>query len=444
MTTASRDTTQAAPTELLLRQAKEAYFRLSVLDAGTRNRALAVFARLIEEEQEYLLGENDRDVAEHRGRIADSLMKRLALDADKIRDLVLGIRDVIAAPDPIGRVMTRTRLDDGLVLDKVSVPIGVIAMVFESRPDVIPQILSLALKSGNVVVLKGGREAHHSNHAFMSLVERLRDQVPELPDGWARLVDTREDFRELLRYPEYVDLVIPRGSNQLVRQIMDSTRIPVLGHAEGVCHQYVHSSADLDRAVALAIDSKAQYPAVCNAMETLLVDRRVAEDFLGRFGQAARAAGIRIRGCPEARRILPDVEAATAEDWTKEYGNLTLAVRVVDSLEEAVGHINRYGSHHTDGIVAEDSVACERFLAGVDSATVIANASTRFADGYRFGLGAEVGISTLKTHARGPVGLEGLTIYKYVLRGDGNIVADYVGEHPRRFLHEKLDPGGVL
>lgn len=444
MTTASRDTTQAAPTELLLREAKEAFFRLSVLDVETRDRALAAFARLIEEEQEYLLAENARDLSEHRGRIVDSLLKRLVLDADKLRDLVLGIRDVIAAPDPIGRVMTRTRLDDGLILDKVSVPIGVIAMVFESRPDVIPQILSLALKSGNVVVLKGGREAHHSNHAFMSLVARLRDAVPDLPDGWARLVDTREDFRELLRYPEYVDLVIPRGSNELVRQIMDSTRIPVLGHAEGVCHQYVHPSADLDGAVALAIDSKAQYPAVCNAMETLLVDRAVAEDFLGRFGEPARAAGIRIRGCQQTRRILPDVEAAAEEDWSKEYGDLTLSVRVVDSLEEAVGHINRYGSHHTDGIIAEDADACERFLVGVDSATVIANASTRFADGYRFGLGAEVGISTLKTHARGPVGLEGLTIYKYVLRGEGNIVADYVGEHPRRFLHEKLDPEDAL
>lgn len=426
----------ASSAEDLLKASKAASYAISALDVEVRNRALDLFAESVEAHQEFLLEENRKDLDAHRGQLAESLFKRLVLDRPRIADLVRGIRDVAAAPDPVGRVLARTRLDDGLILEKVSVPIGVIAIVFESRPDVIPQILSLALKSGNVVVLKGGSEALHSNRAFMKLAGELAAAVPGLPRGWAALVETRDSFGDLLRYPEYVDLVIPRGSNELVRKIMDSTKIPVLGHAEGICHQYVHSGADLGEAVRLAVDSKAQYPAVCNAMETLLVDRAIAERFLPLFGPRALQRGIRIRGCARTRAILPEVEAATEEDWHTEYGDLRLAVRVVDSLDAAVEHINRYGSHHTDGIVTGDPESREQFLRRVDSATVISNASTRFADGYRFGLGAEVGISTLKTHARGPVGLEGLTIYKYLLRGAGNIVADYVGENARRFLHE--------
>jgi glutamate-5-semialdehyde dehydrogenase len=285
----------ALPTESLLAEAKTAFYELSALDAEVRNRALEAFARLIEEEQEFLLAENRKDLDEHRGQLAQSLYKRLELDASKLRDLVAGIRDVASYPDPIGHVLSRTRLDEGFVLDRVSVPIGVIAMVFESRPDVIPQILSLALKSGNAVVLKGGREALHSNRAFMHLVARLNSEVSELPQGWAQMVDTREGFGDLLRYPDYVDLVIPRGSNEMVRKIMDSTEIPVLGHAEGICHQYVHAGADLEKAVSVAIDSKAQYPAVCNAMETLLVDRSVAGEFLPLFQEAAERVSIRRR-----------------------------------------------------------------------------------------------------------------------------------------------------
>lgn len=439
MTTRSQESDSSVPTEALLREARAAFYKLSSLDARVRNSALEAFARLIEEQQEFLLTENRKDLEEHRGQLAESLYKRLELDTSKIRDLVAGIRDVASHPDPVGHVLTRTRLDDGLILEKVSVPIGVIAIVFESRPDVIPQILSLALKSGNAVVLKGGREALHSNRAFMSLVLQLNSEIQELPKGWAQLVDTREGFGELLRYPDYVDLVIPRGSNEMVRKIMDSTQIPVLGHADGVCHQYVHSGADLGKAVSVSIDSKAQYPAVCNAMETLLVDRAVAGEFLPLFREAAEDINIRLRGCGESCRILPGIEAADESDWTEEYGDLRLAVRVVDSLDEAVEHINRYGSHHTDGIVTEDVEARESFLTRVDSATVVSNASTRFADGFRFGLGAEVGISTLKTHARGPVGVEGLTIYKYLLRGSGDVVADYVGDRAKSFLHERLE-----
>jgi glutamate-5-semialdehyde dehydrogenase len=440
MKTVSGEPLRVRATEALLREAKAAFYELSTVGVAVRDRALETWANLIESEREFLLAENRKDLEAHRGTLSPSMYKRLGLDASKIRDLVQGIRDVRALPDPVGRVLSRTRLDDGLILDKVSVPIGVVAIVFESRPDVIPQILSLALRSGNAVVLKGGREAFHSNHAFMDLVSRLGSEVPELPKGWAQLVDTREDFGALLGYPDYVDLVIPRGSNEMVRKIMDSTQIPVLGHAEGICHQYVHSGADLGKAVRIAIDSKAQYPAVCNAMETLLVDRAVADRFLPLFAQEARSRGVRLRGCKEAQRILPGLEEAKEDDWSTEYGDLRLAVRVVRDLDEAVSHINRYGSHHTDGIVSEDADAREQFLSRVDSASVISNASTRFADGFRFGLGAEVGISTLKTHARGPVGVEGLTIYKYMLRGSGDIVADYVGENARPFVHERLSP----
>lgn len=438
MTTQSSLSDSGLSTEALLGQSRTAFYQLSTLDVEVRNRALEAFARLIDEEKDFLLEENRQDLEEHRGRLADSLYKRLELDASKIRDLLSGIRDVASGPDPVGQVRERTRLDDGLILDKVTVPIGVIAIVFESRPDVIPQILSLALKSGNAVVLKGGREALRTNRAFMRVVSKLNDEIEELPAGWAQLVDTREDFGELLRYPDHVDLVIPRGSNAMVREIMDSTQIPVLGHADGVCHQYVHSSADLEKALAVSIDSKAQYPAVCNAMETLLVDRAVASEFLLALGQEAVRKGIRLRGCRESCQILPGIEPAEEGDWSAEYGDLRLAVRIVDSLDDAVDHVNRYGSHHTDGILTEDPVAREQFLARVDSATVVANASTRFADGFRFGLGAEVGISTLKTHARGPVGVEGLTIYKYILRGSGAVVSDYVGENAKPFRHDTM------
>ena len=424
-------------TEELLRASKAAFYRISTLSEELRNRALDRFADLLEAEQDFLLEENRKDLEASDGKIKPSLYNRLELDSGKMAQLIAGVRDVRLLPDPVGRVIERTELDSALVLEKISVPIGVIAIVFESRPDVIPQILSLALKSGNAVVLKGGREAVCSNRAFMKLVSRLETELDALPRGWAQLVDTREDFQELLRYPEWVDLVIPRGSNELVRSIMDRTQIPVLGHAEGICHLYVHARADLEKSLRVVLDAKAQYPAVCNALETLLVDVGVAREFLPVFQRAAEAAGIHLKGCSRTRDLIRGIDEATEADWRTEYGDLTLAVRIVDSLGDAVEHINRYGSHHTDGILTEDAKARESFLAQVDSATVMVNASTRFADGFRFGLGAEVGISTLKTHARGPVGLEGLTIYKYVLRGEGQVVADYVGERAKPFLHRK-------
>ncbi len=421
----------------ILRDAREAGRRMAVLEGDLKNQALREFARLIEERASDLLSANEIDCRLQRGKIPESLYQRLGLDSSKLAVLARGIREVAAMEDPVGRTLSSAELDDGLVLEKVTVPLGVVAIIFESRPDVIPQILSLILKSGNAVLLKGGSEATHSNRAFMDLVEELGRRCRWLPSAWATLLEGREAVRELLGYPEYVDLVIPRGSNQLVRSIMDATRIPVLGHADGVCHLYVHSRADVAKAVQLAIDAKAQYPAACNSIETLLVDGPVAADFLPKFAKAAESAQIILKACPQSRAFLPAAEPAAEDDWGREFGDKTLAVKVVGGLEAAIDHINRHGSHHTDAIATEDPAAGEAFLNAVDSASVFLNASTRFADGYRYGLGAELGISTARTHARGPVGVEGLVIYKYKLRGAGQVVSDYVGPNARPFKHGK-------
>lgn len=436
--------------ESTLQAAKSAFLEVSTLSTEQKNQALTRFAEIIEQNADYLLAENQKDIAQaQQDELTPSLYQRLKLDAGKISQLVQGIRDLVRLPDPAGRVLSSTQLDDGLILEKVTVPLGVIGIIFESRPDVIPQILSLILKSGNAVVLKGGREASHSNQAFMKLVEQLNAACSWLPSHWATLLDGREAVQQMLNYPQYVDLIIPRGSNQLVQSIMSNTKIPVLGHADGVCHLYVHSSADIDQAIKVAVDAKIQYPAACNAMETLLVDEAIAPTFLPRFVEKAQGAGITLRVCDQTMRILSEsprsitsasskVESATEADWRTEYGDLTLSVKVVPSLDKAIEHINHYGSHHTDVILTNDSAALERFLNAVDSACVFANASSRFADGFRFGLGAEIGISTAKTHARGPVGLEGLVIYKYKLRGSGQVVADYAGANAKPFQHKAL------
>jgi len=436
--------------ESTLQAVKSAFLEVSTLTTEQKNQALNQFVEIIEQNADYLLAENQKDIVQaQQDELTPSLYQRLKLDASKISQLVQGIRDLVRLPDPAGRVLSSTQLDDGLILEKVTVPLGVIGIIFESRPDVIPQILSLILKSGNAVVLKGGREATHSNQAFMKLVEQLNATCSWLPAHWATLLDGREAVQQMLNYPQYVDLIIPRGSNQLVQSIMANTKIPVLGHADGVCHLYVHSSADIDQAIKVAVDAKIQYPAACNAMETLLVDEVIAPAFLPRFVEKAQGAGIVLRVCDQTMKILSEsprsmtsssskVESATEADWRTEYGDLTLSVKVVPSLDKAIEHINHYGSHHTDVILTSDSAALERFLNAVDSACVFANASSRFADGFRFGLGAEIGISTAKTHARGPVGLEGLVIYKYKLRGSGQVVADYAGANAKPFQHKAL------
>jgi glutamate-5-semialdehyde dehydrogenase len=355
----------------------------------------------------------------------------------KIDESVRQVEALIMQEDPIGRVLSRMELDEGFVLEKVSCPIGVIGIVFESRPDALVQISSLCIKSGNAVLLKGGSEAKRTNEILVKVIQGAITQVDACFEDAVHLLSTREEFRALLALDDLVDLIIPRGSNELVRSIQNSTKIPVLGHAAGICHTYVHEDADLELAVRVCYDAKVQYPAVCNAMETLLVNGKVAGTFLPLMAKEYGEAKVVMRGDEATRRIIP-VDEATEDDWTAEYNDLVLSIKVVGSMQEAVDHINHYGSHHTDAIITRNEATARRFMDLVDSSSVMCNCSTRFADGYRYGLGAEVGISTSKTHARGPVGLEGLTIYKWRLFGKGQVVADYAGQGAKGFAHRKL------
>jgi glutamate-5-semialdehyde dehydrogenase len=352
--------------------------------------------------------------------------------------MAAGVRSVAKLPDPIGKLLTAIELDQGLELAQVTCPIGVIGAIFESRPDAVPQIASLCWKAGNAVIMKGGTEAQESNRVLGQLIQQALASVETWAGDAVRMVETRDDVQAMLALDDAIDLFVPRGSNAFVRYIQEHTRVPVLGHADGICHAYVDQHADLARAVAVCYDAKVQYPAVCNAIETVLVHHQVATTFLPMLAAAYRQAGVVMHGCPATRTVLPDIEVATDEDWDTEYLDLIVSIRVVDSLEAAIEHINRHGSGHTDTIMTEDPAVAAQFLDRVDSATVMHNASTRFADGFRFGKGAEIGISTNKTHARGPVGLDGLVIYKYRLVGQGHVVADYVGPHARSFTHRPL------
>ncbi|MEF8891590.1 MAG: glutamate-5-semialdehyde dehydrogenase [Haloferacaceae archaeon] len=420
--------------------ANEAALTLANRPAAERDAALHAIADAIENEEERILAANEEDVAAAEellaaGEYSQALVDRLTLSSAKLESIAEMVRSVAGQDDPLGRTLSARRLDDDLELYKLSVPIGVIAAVFESRPDALVQIAALSCKSGNAVILKGGSEASRSNRV---LYEVIREATSDLPDGWAGLIEAREDVDRLLEMDDSVDLLMPRGSSAFVEYIQDNTSIPVLGHTEGVCHVYVDDAADLEMAEAVAYDAKVQYPAVCNAVETLLVHADVADAFLPAVAARYRDAGVELRGDARARARV-EMDAATDEDWTTEYGDLVLAVKVVDSLDEAVDHVNANGSKHTDSIVTADADRAGRFMRGIDSASVFHNASTRFADGYRFGLGAEVGISTGKTHARGPVGLEGLTTYKYYLEGDGQTVGTYAGEDAKPFTHESFD-----
>jgi glutamate-5-semialdehyde dehydrogenase len=427
-------------TEQKVAEAQDAALSLANLSDEARSGALHDVADAIEREAEAILAANERDVTEaerllEQGEYTRALVDRLELSESKLADIAEMVRSVADQDDPLGETLSARRLDDGLELYRVSVPIGVIATVFESRPDALVQIAALSLKSGNAAILKGGSEASHSNRA---LYEVIAEATADVPDGWAQLIEAREDVNTLLEMDDAVDLLMPRGSSAFVNYIQDNTSIPVLGHTEGVCHVFVDRDADLSMAEDVAYDAKVQYPAVCNAVETLLVDERVAEEFLPGMVERYREAGVELRGDAAAHEIV-DVDPATDDDWDTEYGDLELAIRVVDSLSAAVDHVNTHGSKHTESIVTEDSDRAATFMRGVDSSSVFHNASTRFADGYRYGLGAEVGISTGKTHARGPVGLAGLTTYKYHLQGDGHLVATYAGEDAKPFLHESFE-----
>ncbi|TKX80745.1 glutamate-5-semialdehyde dehydrogenase [Halorubrum sp. SD626R] len=427
-------------TDELIEESGRAALRLANADEATRNDALRSIADALRANEAAILDANARDVeaAEEmlaRGEYSQALVDRLKLDAAKLDDIAGMVESVAEQEDPLGRTLAARELDEGLELFRVSVPIGVVATVFESRPDALVQIAALALKSGNAVILKGGSEASESNRVLHRVI---REATADLPDGWAGLVEAHEEVDRLLERDDAVDLVMPRGSSEFVSYIQDNTQIPVLGHTEGVCHVYVDDDADVDMAADVAFDAKVQYPAVCNAVETLLVNESIAPDLLPDLVDRYEEAGVELRGDAATREIV-DVGAATDDDWDTEYGDLELSIKLVGDAYEAVEHVNAHGSKHTESIVTEDRATADAFMTGIDAASVFHNASTRFADGYRYGLGAEVGISTGKVHARGPVGLEGLTTYKYYLEGDGHLVASYSGEDALPFTHRELD-----
>jgi len=423
--------------------ARTASRKLAILSEEERNRALQAAAERLEANSAKILAANAEDVqaAEElvrTGKVPAAMLARLRVTEKSIGEMAERVRGVAQLPDPLGRRLAVTEMDEGLVLTKESCPLGVVAVVFESRPDVVPQVASLALKSGNAILLKGGAEAARTNEVLTTIWRDALAASGEVPDGAAQMLHSRAAVMELLNLERDVDLLIPRGGKAFVEQISRQSRIPVLGHGEGICHIYVHAAADLQKAERIVMDAKVDYPAACNAAETLLVDASVAADFAPRIAAQLIAAGVEVRGCERTRAVARsgDVRAARQEDWATEYGDMILAVKVVDGLEAAIAHIHEFGSAHTEAIITEDAAAAEKFLSEVDAAGVFHNASTRFADGYRYGLGAEVGISNGKLHARGPMGMEGLTTYKYKLRGSGQTVGDY--KSGKKFTHRPL------
>jgi glutamate-5-semialdehyde dehydrogenase len=400
-----------------------------------RNQALLTVAQTLQDSAAEILAANQTDCqqAEAMG-LATALLARLKLDASKLEAAIAGVLSVAELPDPLGELQINRELDAGLILKRVSCPLGVLGVIFEARPDAVMQISALGIKSGNGVILKGGQEAIHSCRAIVQAIHRGLEAAG-LPPEIVALLTNREETLALLELDRLVDLIIPRGSNSFVRFVQDNTRIPVLGHAEGICHLYVDQVADLAQAVAIAVDAKTQYPAACNAIETLLVHQAIAAQFLPLV--AAAMPQVELRGDAQTCQIL-NIIAASEADWATEYSDLILAIRIVDSIEDAIAHINTYGSGHTEAIVTNDAQAAATFLAQVDAAGVFHNCSTRFADGFRYGFGAEVGISTQKMPPRGPVGLEGLVTYKYQLTGQGQIVADYSGANAKPFTHRDL------
>jgi glutamate-5-semialdehyde dehydrogenase len=420
------------------RLARVASRKLAAVSEQQRNSALLLAAERLEEGEGQIVAANAEDVraAEVLARtekMSPAMLTRLRATEKSVADMAEKVRSVVRLPDPLGRKLSVTELDTGLVLTKETCPLGVVAVVFESRPDVVPQVASLALKSGNAILLKGGSEAARTNEVLMATWNSALEESG-IPRGAAQLLHSRADVMELLHLERDVDLLIPRGGKDFVESISRQSRIPVLGHGAGICHVYVHSGADLQKAERIVLDAKTDYPAACNAAETLLVDAEIAPQFLPRMIEKLRAAGVEVRGCERTGAIVSSgVDAASERDWATEYSDLILSVKVVDGLDQAITHIHAYGSNHTEAIVTEDSAAAERFLSEVDAAGVYHNASTRFADGYRYGLGAEVGISNGKLHARGPMGMDGLTTYKYKLRGSGHTVADY--KSGKKFTH---------
>ncbi|MBR1992719.1 MAG: glutamate-5-semialdehyde dehydrogenase [Firmicutes bacterium] len=406
-----------------IRKVKNDSFVLASLAEETRNAALDAVASALEKNKEAIFEANLKDLAAaEEMSLPAPIVNRLKFDAHKLQTCITGINDLVDLEDPLFKTLLNRELDNGLVLTKTTCPIGVIGVIFESRPDALVQIAALCMKSGNCAVLKGGSEAKNTNRVLFETIYEAAVGAG-LPEGFAALIEDRAEIGELLKCHDYVDLLIPRGSNEFVQYIMDNSKIPVMGHADGICHIYVDGAADIDKAIPIIIDSKTQYVAACNTAETLLVHKDIADLIIPLL---ADASGDKISYRCDARSMgLIRCEEATEDDFKTEYLDYILSVKVVDDIDEAIDHINRYGSHHTDCIITEDKDSAEKFMALVDSAGVYQNCSTRFADGFRYGFGAEVGISTGKIHARGPVGLDGLVTYKYKLVGEGHIVADY-------------------
>ena len=442
MATASKP--PAATLQEQVRNTRRAARALARLSGEQRNRVLLVCADRIEARSGEILEANQADCdilagAVGEGKVSQALLKRLKTSAEGVREMAARVRDVAGLEDPLAHTLATTELDEGLTLYKVPCPLGVIAVIFESRPDVVPQVGSLAIKTGNGLVLKGGAEALRTNRVLVDIWrEALAGENPALADSIC-LLEARAEVMQVLEMDREIDLVVPRGSTEFVNFVFQHSRIPVLGHGAGICHIYVDRAADLKMAKEVVIDAKVQYPAACNSVEKVLVHESVAERFLPELVGGLQSAGVEVRGCERTRQLTPglNVIAATEEDWSTEYSDLKITVKVVHNLEEAIQHIDRYGSRHTEAILTQDQSVAEQFLDEVDAASVFHNASTRFADGFRYGLGAEVGISNSKLHARGPVGLEGLLTYKWKLKGSGQVVGDYA-EGRKKFRHRRI------
>lgn len=419
-------------------KAKQAAIKLAAVPTQIKNQALAAIAEALESNAQAIIAANGTDLERaEKDQLAPPLLKRLRFDRSKIKGAVEGLNSLIGLADPTGQTLSAIELDQGLELYKVSCPIGVIGVIFESRPDALVQISSLCLKSGNGVLLKGGSEAAETNRILADIISQASIKAG-IPGGWLGLLETRADVSDMLDLDESIDLIIPRGSNAFVKHIMDNTRIPVLGHADGICHIYIDGVADREMAVNISVDSKTQYVAVCNAAETILVHEDMASTFLPALKDVLAAKGVEVRGCEKTCGII-DAIPAVEQDWQTEYLDLIVSVKVVPTMAAALDHINRYGSGHTDVIVTGDKERAVRFMNLADTADVFWNCSSRFSDGFRFGLGAEVGISTNKIHARGPVGMEGLLIYQWRMVGNGQVVADYSGPDAKVFTHRPLN-----
>ena len=421
----------------IARQTRIAAGQLAVLSTEDRNQALIAIADALTTAAPQILEANQKDLeqAQQEG-LAAALVARLKLGDSKLRSAIAGVRDVANLVDPIGAVQINRELDTDLILQRVTCPLGVLGIIFEARPEALIQITSLAIKSGNGVILKGGKEAINSCQALVKVIHQALSQTQVSPNA-VQLLTTRAEIKQLLALDKYVDLIIPRGSNAFVSYVQNNTRIPVLGHADGICHLYIDQSADIDQAVSIAVDAKTHYPSACNAIETLLVHKEIAKTALPIIAAALKEQGVELRGDRLTQQII-DVQPATEEDWTTEYSDLILAIKIVDSVADAIAHINTYGSKHTDAIVTTDQDTAELFQNQVDAAGVYHNCSTRFADGFRYGFGAEVGISTQQMPPRGPVGLEGLVTYKYKVTGNGHIAATYTGETAKAFTHRDI------